>query len=680
MNFWSSITRQTQTTYSITPLAVYTGNLSNGGETITLEDNTNNVVSTVTYSDSAPWPTSPDGTGPSLELKATNLDTTNFANWGASLSAGGTPETENSLVGLVPPTISDVTDPNGITENDTVTVTATVTNVDSVDLIYKINFDSEQTVEMFDDGNHDDGAPGDDVYGAEIPGQAIGTLVRFKIEATNNDGTATSPSNDDSINYHGYYIADPNISTNAEVLDWFIDEADYSDMQANHQYDNVYLPCVFVYGDDVYDNSEIRIRGDTSRDEMKKSYKVKLPKGYEILIDGANLSLNEFSLNGYARIANAGEMQAMWWAASEAGLPVPDTVITRLQKNGSFYGLYQFIDKYDKEWRLAYGYDEDNGELYEDSDGGNYQVISGAEDVTRLYSYRESYNTLDRLDPANEALIKDTVDLPNLFNYMGFISATGLWDNGDYYNSFSFFNTSTERWSRLTWDLDGNFDPKVSPYDYRNNGLLTNYATHAIYNDQGLRQLYFRRLRTIVDSYFANQDFLNALTDYAELYEDDMALDIIAWPDMVEGPRENRGTLSQAQDRIAQIVRYFFELQTTPWSIPGPQTDTERQQVSIAEVVSANDDEDEFIRLYNSADTPVDISNWYIEGIDYAIPAGAVIPANGSIYLLKHDVGYKASHDPVLVAGQYSTDLSDVSGTHLVLKTNTNVEIDDYDY
>lgn len=69
----------------------YSGSLSNGGETLELRNN-GTLLQTVTYSDSAPWPKSADGHGPSLilhdPLSAPDAPSTN---WMASAGAGGQP-------------------------------------------------------------------------------------------------------------------------------------------------------------------------------------------------------------------------------------------------------------------------------------------------------------------------------------------------------------------------------------------------------------------------------------------------------------------------------------------------------------------------------------------------------------------------------------------------------------
>ena len=71
------------------------GDLSNGGETLTLADENGNPVDSLTYDDAAPWPTLPDGSGPSLSLLAPGLDNADAANWAASAATGGTPGAAN---------------------------------------------------------------------------------------------------------------------------------------------------------------------------------------------------------------------------------------------------------------------------------------------------------------------------------------------------------------------------------------------------------------------------------------------------------------------------------------------------------------------------------------------------------------------------------------------------------
>ena len=89
---------QFQATYHRAADLLYTGNLSNGGETVNLKDNTGATIDSVKYSDHDPWPTTTDGTGPSLELIDPAQNNDDYLNWAASTNAAGaTPGAPNSV-------------------------------------------------------------------------------------------------------------------------------------------------------------------------------------------------------------------------------------------------------------------------------------------------------------------------------------------------------------------------------------------------------------------------------------------------------------------------------------------------------------------------------------------------------------------------------------------------------
>lgn len=82
-----------------------TTSLNNGGETITLLDVGNNVVSSFTYDNAAPWPPNTSATGFSIVsvLPNSNPDPSNAANWRTSTNNGGSPGADDPLE--VPPTL-----------------------------------------------------------------------------------------------------------------------------------------------------------------------------------------------------------------------------------------------------------------------------------------------------------------------------------------------------------------------------------------------------------------------------------------------------------------------------------------------------------------------------------------------------------------------------------------------
>lgn len=79
----------------------YIGNLgfglSGSGELIRLYDSQMNIIDSLVYDDAFPWPTAPDGNGPTLSLKNPNLDNSRGENWAASLG-NGTPGYINDVL------------------------------------------------------------------------------------------------------------------------------------------------------------------------------------------------------------------------------------------------------------------------------------------------------------------------------------------------------------------------------------------------------------------------------------------------------------------------------------------------------------------------------------------------------------------------------------------------------
>ena len=70
--------------------------LSGGGELLRLFDSNEQLVDKVEYNDIAPWPTEPDGTGPTLELINPSRENDMASNWAAS-NGNGTPGEINSV-------------------------------------------------------------------------------------------------------------------------------------------------------------------------------------------------------------------------------------------------------------------------------------------------------------------------------------------------------------------------------------------------------------------------------------------------------------------------------------------------------------------------------------------------------------------------------------------------------
>jgi hypothetical protein len=120
--------------------------LSGGGELIRLFNNGGVLIDTVHYDDSSPWPTEPDGGGPTLELIAPLLDNALPGSWMAS-AGNGTPGAMNSLMVSVPqqPLVQKVSlkvFPNPMRSTSTIFIT-TDKNIQGGELTIYNSFGSE---------------------------------------------------------------------------------------------------------------------------------------------------------------------------------------------------------------------------------------------------------------------------------------------------------------------------------------------------------------------------------------------------------------------------------------------------------------------------------------------------------------------------------------------------------
>lgn len=119
------------------------GALSNSGESIVLVNANGDVKDSVKYDDGAPWPTTPDGDGPSLTLCDYSSDNSNVTNWYASGVSTGiiilqnevkcSPLAADNVVCTTNPIIAFESISTMVNENvGTVTINLTITNESSM--------------------------------------------------------------------------------------------------------------------------------------------------------------------------------------------------------------------------------------------------------------------------------------------------------------------------------------------------------------------------------------------------------------------------------------------------------------------------------------------------------------------------------------------------------------------
>lgn len=678
---------QFNSTYGKTIDLVFSGGkLSNGGEQLVLEDDLGNVIFDITYDDQTPWPSAPDGGGPSLELKDPLLDPTLPINWSSSLATNGTPGELNSVADTSNPVINNFSKPSFPSAGSPIPITVETTNASTVDLTYKVMFEPDVTISMFDDGLHNDGAASDGVFGVDIPSQSSGDLVRYKIAAMNGTSSVTEPPVGDGMNYRSFIIDDGQ-TADLPIVRWYIDDADFTDLTTNHLTDDQFFPTVVAVGDEVFDNARVRVRGQSSVNFPKRKYKFELPSGYTVLPDTFDNPVDEFSLNVY--FLNFTDLQETmaWNIFNNFGFRKLQSTQARVQKNNGansseFYGHYLIIEGYDKSWRERSGVEE--GALYKQRGDKKTRLDEDNSDITDLY---DNLTNLEGQDL--KKYISDNLNVPSIVNFHALATATLHQDWSDYQNIYQYRDTEgTKRWEYVPWDLDNSLafnifksgpgqsfsevlDPLHTGDDDHNN---SRFLINAVFQFPEYREMYFARLSTLYDEIYSS-DFIDGV--YSDLFtkssatiNEDLAFwssakasvyeaffpgGVFPWEFADDFPYEFDITqiLSGSITVEQQNVVFLYSLNRHKNLVADlraqgifPAAQPEAPNIVINEIMynPTGGAEHEYLELHNPNDYAVDVSGWKVEGVGLTLPLGSVIPAKSYALVVKNDVEFRSHY------------------------------------
>jgi hypothetical protein len=654
--------------YGFAPDFVYTGSLSNSGEEVTLSDAALATVDTVTYADTGEWPAAPDGTGPSLELRGLLSDNTDPANWGASTTTGGTPRAVNTLDGTAPPprVRNLLVTPLRPDPGQSVTISGQLPIGSTATLTYKVMYGPEQTV-PFLDGAASAGGADDGVYSASVPGQSAGHLVRYRINARFEGVDFTAPAAGDTINYEGYVVRNPAVVTNLPVIEWFMSDAVYADMLANHRYDDFQTPVPIAYNGQVFDNALFRIKGQSTRSAAKVSWAVELPAGHTLDWPTIPYPVKEFDLQRDPE-PNA---QLSWEIIKAAGAKWFTVDRIRTQRNGQFHSVGGFLQDDDSFWRRYWGVDD--WAIYKGDQGALAKTSSPAVLQSRLWldkkeredeDYTDVWQLSQVVDAAASASqqrwIANNVNVPELVNYMAINSLIRHTDSGHHNWFISRDTEGTGRWEMWHWDLDVTFfNVSSDKFGTFLDPSGANRLNRAIMAYPAWRQMYYRRLKTLIDTYYRNGDVERRYDEITTPYRSDWDLENARWG------LGSWQTLRRNFHRATGDRREVFADNTGATQlIPPSQTESPRIVISEIAYQPSNPDA-EYVELFNPTDQPVDLSGWTIDGLGLTIQAGAVVLPGDRVVFVANDVAFRAAYAPgtVLVGGEYPDRLADEGET-----------------
>ncbi len=589
-----------------------------------------------------------------------------------------------------------------------------ISEIDTVTLSYRVMYDSEASVDMFDNGIDGDALAGDGLYTAKIAAETAGAgeMIRYYITTSDTQGFQSrlplaldQIGDDQSPQYFGFVIADPAVTSNLPVLNWFVEDASASETYSG-THASLYFNGMF------YDNVFVRTRGSASRDWPKHKFKFDL---YGAVFQYSDLypSVEEFNLQShYREMLNSGNTSYMrenmaFQHLNDADVPACNTMHLHVRRNASYYGLFSFIEQVDDTFLKRHGFDP-KGALYK-----AINCCSGTLKPLSLGSYPSYYRKVtDKEQPYNDLYdftyninisnpdrfnyTFDNVDIPQVINYM---AAQCIMTNHDRLtkNYHVYREPDTLLWHLMPWDMDQSYNIGRYLTDENWTHPLYGNATHTqelssgnpnpnwqnhiytvMFDNPVTQQMYLRRLRSLMDRFLTNdsEHFRQMASTYYDLIHTEADLDNAKWGagDIDNGYNEIVNV--NLPTRRDQLLNTYSSvgLGIIPDSQPA---DFSVNFGAIEYNPSSGNQDEEYFELINPNSYAVDVSGYKITGgVDFTFQPGTVIPALGSLYVVPSVSAFRIRTESpkggqgLFVQGNYSGHLSSWGETLNLLDIN----------
>jgi hypothetical protein len=610
--------------------------------------------------------------------------------------------------------------PKTVTVRDGIQITARIAPsfapVASARLHYRVMFNAEVTVSLLDDGKSGDEGAGDGIYGARIPsgGFTPGQMVRWYLTATDSAGRVSRyPAYLDPLNspqYCGTVVADPSLTSPLPVLHWFIENPNAANSDTGTR-------CAIAYGGEFYDNIWINLHGQSSRGFPKKSYDIDFNRGHNFRWAPGQPRVGDINL--MTTFPDKAQMRNIlaYDTYRDAGCVYHWVFAVRVQQNAAFWGTAHLMENGDKDWLIRLGANTE-GALYKMyntfTEAGH--ATTGAEKKTRKHEDNADLLALFQgLSLSGDALrryLYDNVDIAQVVNFLATRAMTG--DTDCCHKNYYFYRDTgrSNEWQMWPWDVDLSFGRRWNSAQTYWNHVLdvatplftgnNNRLPQSIFNTPELRQMYLRRVRTLMDELLkpgptavikpapsptpgptprprnvaavvplysvaadagATQYYEPRIDELAAQIAADAALDNAKWNSHAWGNGSTAPSYPQPYpDAVAELRDSYLperRRQLFDRLISGASELPNAQPAGTVLLFGATDTKplsgnlnEQYIQLLNPNAFAVDISGWSLTlGSDaprqiFPFRGGTVIPASGTLYVAANRVAFRARRFP----------------------------------
>ena len=616
--------------------------LSNSDGVVRLLDESGELQDVARYEDKDLWPAYADGHGMSLHRRDGQLWGTEPGNWEAQPPTPGFVETIK-LRGYLP-TFHDVTTTRSPTSTQPLQISAHIRDGSRLAVHYRVNFGDEITLPLQQNSSGE--------WTGSIPPQIDGALVRYRLSADGEYSQGSWPRAGDGMVYRGTVVTS-NADTLLPRLQWFVEDKYYDQIYNDRDLygDNGY-PTVIAFDGEVFDGSLMRIRGNQSRLNQKRKWKIVLPPGYETTLGGRlAVPVNEFALNSavtdksFVREILTSELQQMGGGIGQQVFPI------RLERNNQFYGLYLYQEQPDGRWRQRWGFSDDAVAFKSDRQATlNIGQLELPHSELRQRYQRRTQRWLDHTDEIRElirqvnndnqdellAFVYKHLDVPQIVEAIATMRVAQHLE-WEHKNHVLIYDPADEKWRLIPIDFDLNFGRQ---YVSGCNSLCeevsaSGYMEYMEGNRLGrlflkipeLREMLDRRTRTLADVFLAEGFIEERVAAWEPLLRGDAAKDRKIWFTYGEQQSMQRGQELLITNYVKPKREIFFGSNSR--RLPASQNPEIDYTISDqAEVTVTNNDS-----------VAIDISGVQLSRLKALVPAGTVLlPGQSAVFSVERKV------------------------------------------
>lgn len=527
-------------------------------------------------------------------------------------------------------------------------------DIESVRLDHRIMYKGTTGIPLKDDGIAPDETAQDGRYTGEISPNTLfgkrfvsGDMLRWAFRARDAKGRETRlpalrEDASSQAEYFGTLVMDTSIDTPLPVMHWFTENPDAAATTGGTR------ASVFFEGN-FYDNVFVKRRGQSGAISWPKA-KLKFdfnPQDH-FQIDPERRLVEEFNLQAHFNDASFMRENVAFEFFNEIGTPASATQHWHVRLNGEFHGLFSYIEQVDEDFLRQQGLDPE-GALYK-ANGFPSTLAKGVtsalyqkdtrkdEPYDDLIVFVDGINSRDRFD-----YIMDHVNLPAMVNEM---AGQSLIRNADRLtkNYYMYRDPTTDLWQRIPWDMDGAFSTSsgLATENYAsplygdsqhtqapNQAIYQNFLLDAILDHKLTREMYLRRLRTLIDTYLSDDYayFHNTIDQRLSLIQNDARLDSQKWNtgNILTGAATIKDTALSLR-RVELLETFGKDL------IPDSQSPGLTLEIGDVEP-SPGAPKAEYFQIVNPQREAIDLSGWRLAGaITFDFPSGTVLPRKGTLF------------------------------------------------